>query len=58
MRRLRRTQPIEIMYVERRARRVSETIILNANVEPRLTRQRIPAAMEVRQTALSGTLRL
>jgi len=39
---------MEIMYVERRARSVRETMMLNANVEPRFMRQRMPARMEVR----------
>lgn len=39
---------MEIMYVESRARRVSETMMSKAKVEPRLIRQRMPAMMEVR----------
>lgn len=41
-------QPIEIMYVERRARRMRETTMLKAVVEARLMRQMMPEPMEVR----------
>ena len=39
---------MEIMYVERRASRERETMMLKARVEPRLMRQRMADKTEVR----------
>lgn len=49
---------MEIMYVDRRPRRLSETMMLKANVEPRLIRHRIPVKIEVRYTELNGMFHL